>query len=259
MKELNKIKKMIEQIKKENIKTETKKTTGARSFARRGGWTLCEKEGTAGGGEWVAVALTDKEEKQAKTKKDYQKKLQEKITKQEETKARQALERVSNAERVERFPNKLEIVINWTRSHAWGYNPRAELWAGVGGYHKGASVGGCGYDKRSTAAADVLGACQELQALALYNLEQQKQETIKKALKGADMCDIFGYGLSFSGATVCFGSGCGMPSILGELQKLGYKVKANHEPNSGADYYLLELNPNSKGGRYNKTAGGAAC
>lgn len=175
------------------------------------------------------------------------------MKKEEERKASAALARVEKAERVEGFPQSLKIAINWSVSRTWGSCPRAELWAGAfGGYHDGRRVGGCGYDKRSTAAAEVLEACEAIKALALYCLNRKDGETIKKALNGGDLRAVFGYGLHFSGAGVRFGAGCGMSSVLEELQALGYRVIFKHEPNVGGDVYALELDKKSAGARYNK-------
>ncbi len=69
--------------------------------------------------------------------------------------------------------NRIKIKIRWTKSRAWVHNPTWEAWAwgetAKGGspitpnrdwhrYAKGGSIGGCGYDKQSTATAEALNA-----------------------------------------------------------------------------------------------------
>lgn len=245
--ELLKIKKALKQIKNNKIKEAKTRATGAKRYTRRGEWTLCEKEGKENGGEWLHFALTDREEKKATTKKEYKKLLIDKITKEAEKEHAEALARVEKAESVQGFPDTLKIAINWHTNRTWGNNPRAELWAVGYGYKQGRSVGGCGYDKRSTAAAEVLEALPELQALAFYQLNKKAQAFVTRAMNYADIRAVFGYGLHFSSSgRVHFGAGCGMSSVLEELKALGYSVTFQHEPNEGADLYQLELTAKTK-------------
>lgn len=253
--ELLKIKKAIEKIKNENIKTKAQRIRAAQKIEKRGnGWTLCEIEPNESGREWLHFEITARQEKEIKTLAQYKKILIELLKAEEEKRARAALAKVEKAEKAEGFPQSLKIAISWNASRTWGHCPRAELWAGAyGGYHCGRRVGGCGYDKRSTAAAEVLEECEAVKALALYNLNRKDNETIKKALNGGDLRAVFGYGLHFSGACVRFGAGCGMSSVLEELQALGYKTIFTHEPNEGGDVYALELDKKSAGAKYNKS------
>ena len=251
--ELNKIKTQLNKIKNENIREAKKTINSADRFEKRNGWTFCRTGCGELGGRYIFAQLTPTQEKKADTLAKYKKMLIEAITKEEEKKNKKAIKRIEEAEKVEGFPNALKIVINWTQSRTWGANPRAEMWGGYfGGYHEGSSVTGCGYDKRSTAAAEVLQSCEALQALALFMLEKQKAETIKKALKGEDVRGIFGYGLRFPAGSVYFGSGCGMSAICEELEKLGYKRIFEHESRTGADVYAWELDKKSSAAKYNK-------
>lgn len=69
--------------------------------------------------------------------------------------------------------NRIKIKIQWTKSRTWGLNPTWEAWAwgetAKGGgmltpnrdWHRhamGGGIGGCGYDKQSTATAEALNA-----------------------------------------------------------------------------------------------------
>jgi len=49
------------------------------------------------------------------------------------------------------LPTAIRIEVNWKKSRTWGSNPTAEVWAD--GYSSYGPVGGCGYDKESTATA----------------------------------------------------------------------------------------------------------
>ena len=72
-------------------------------------------------------------------------------------------------DRIERADNggkvtEIHISVDWKKSKTWGSNPAAEVWLhydlgeNVGGvaYAKSASIGGTGYDKRSTAVSEAL-------------------------------------------------------------------------------------------------------
>jgi hypothetical protein len=50
------------------------------------------------------------------------------------------------------LPAVIDISVDWKRHRVWGYNPKAEVWAN--GYTASDYVGGCGYDKESTATAE---------------------------------------------------------------------------------------------------------
>lgn len=160
---------------------------------------------------------------------------------------------VEEMERVDFIPDRLEMSIDWTASRTWGSNPCARLWAIGCGYHESRSVGGCGYDKRSTAAAEALEQNINIKALAFALLNSYNLAFIYKVLKSyTDTREVFGYGLHFGRVYCNFGAGCGMSSVVNELEHLGYKCEAQHEPQRGSDYYLFILNKKSKGGRIAK-------
>ena len=49
------------------------------------------------------------------------------------------------------LPATISIEVSWKKSSTWGANPTAEVRAGS--YSSSGSIGGCGYDKESTATA----------------------------------------------------------------------------------------------------------
>lgn len=63
----------------------------------------------------------------------------------------------------------IKISIEWKHSQMWGANPTAECWYSYrkdgnmrSNYIKSGSIGGCGYDKESTAVAEVLNQINEV-------------------------------------------------------------------------------------------------
>lgn len=73
------------------------------------------------------------------------------------------LDRIERADRGGRV-REIHISVDWKKSRTWGSNPTAEVWflydggehGGGNAYAKSASIGGCGYDKRSTAVSEAL-------------------------------------------------------------------------------------------------------
>lgn len=58
---------------------------------------------------------------------------------------------------------ELKFVVNWKKSRTWGSNPRCDLWACISDeqgndscYVQSSSIGGCGYDKCSTAMQEAM-------------------------------------------------------------------------------------------------------
>ena len=198
-----------------------------------------------GGDIYTKHGLTDRESQRPEA--EQKKIILYKELKELERKFKKHFEELEELEKVDYLPKVLEISINWHTSRTWGACPSAEMWARGVGYYEGGTVGGCGYDKRSTAAAEVLGKCKELKAAAFAVLNAQKLEYITKCfLKYVDQRELLGYGLHLGALSCSFGGGCGMGSILEELEHLGYKVTARHEPNRGADFYQLEQDPKNK-------------
>lgn len=85
----------------------------------------------------------------------------------------------------------IDISVEWKRSSTWGANPTAQADTrtskGFDRYTSG-SIGGCGYDKQSTAIAKAMNQSNEF-LKALYLVKEQ-QPTAKNA-------DIFGYGSGY--------------------------------------------------------------
>ena len=114
-----------------------------------------------------------------------------------------------------------KITIEWKKSSMWGNNPTAECCIyGVGTTSSG-SIGGCGYDKESTAVAKSLN--QSLSFRKLLCEFKNKPENI-------DVCnrEAFGYGVSYgyTGALIPFlDGGVGCSCYISVFEKLGYKME----------------------------------
>lgn len=86
-------------------------------------------------------------------------------------------------DRIERADNggkitAIHISVDWKKSRTWGSNPTAEVWfhydlgekGGDIAYAKSASIGGTGYDKRSTAVSDAFSKLNDDAKAALDRL-----------------------------------------------------------------------------------------
>lgn len=109
---------------------------------------------------------------------------------------------------IERQVNKINIVANagdlvsvkitveWKRNKTWGANPTAEAWCMFidkdgnqnSHYVKSGSIGGCGYDKGSTAVSKCLNQFNEV--LKLLYAAKEKNATAKNH-------EILGYGSGY--------------------------------------------------------------
>lgn len=136
---------------------------------------------------------------------------------------------------IEREVNKIKTVFNagtlldvkitmeWKRSRMWGSNPSAECWysykdaAGQyqSGYCVSGSIGGCGYDKGSTAVAMCLNQINEV-LKPLYIAKNKVMPTDKQNR------DIFGYG---SGSSILphIEGGVGVSCYPHIFESIGYK------------------------------------
>lgn len=87
-------------------------------------------------------------------------------------KEREWLERLDRADRLRHRLREFHISVDWKKSRTWGANPTAEIWVSYeytakdekgedyeswdNAYAKSSSIGGCGYDKRSTAVSQAI-------------------------------------------------------------------------------------------------------
>ena len=119
----------------------------------------------------------------------------------------------------------VKISIEWKRSQMWGSNPKAEAWAtfiNKDGQHdsiyvQSGSIGGCGYDKQSTAVADCLNQIKAV-LKPLY------------LIKDANVTDdnsnhkLLGYGAGY-GILPSIEGGVGVSCYNSIFNKIGFEFK----------------------------------
>ena len=239
-----KIKKVIEQITREEEQNELKRIKNAvkTGFDCWGDYT----EVTDKNGEQYRInkKLTYlqqqkplKEQKEIlikNTQKRYNKILTTYLTK---------LDAISNADNIKDF----SISIEWTTGGSYGSQAKAELREHTENgykYYEGSKTGGCGYDKRSTATASVLNQSKSILKLILNKLEKQPLKTIKQYLTNYDCRDFIGYGIYLKGLSF-FCGGVGFSSHERILNNLKLKTITCHETKY-TNYYYFEYQPNKR-------------
>jgi hypothetical protein len=116
---------------------------------------------------------------------------------------------------------EVKVSVEWKRSQMWGSNPTAEAWCSYvdengnrnSHYAKSGSIGGCGYDKLSTAVADVLNQFNEV----LKPLYQQKDKNISSKNN-----ELLGYGSGY-GILPNLEGGVGVSCYPHIFEKIGFK------------------------------------
>lgn len=234
-----KIKKVIEQITKEEEQKELKQVKNAvkTNFKCWGDYTeLIDKNGEQYRIHKKLTALQQqkplKEQKQIIIKninKEYNKKLLKLLTK---------LEAIQNAEDIKDF----SISVNWSIGGTYGSQAQAELREHTKNgfkYYEGSRTGGWGYDKQSTATAEVLNQSKPILKLILNKLEKQPQKTIKKYLLNYECRDFLGYGIYLK-SLIFFEGGVGFSSHEHILHNLGFKTITTHSTKT-SDFFYFEL------------------
>lgn len=109
----------------------------------------------------------------------------------------------------------LTINVEWKRSQMWGMNPTAEAYVNGIGHVSSGSIGGCGYDKQSTAVARVLNQVPQL-IKKLYELKENNTDVKNH--------DLFGYGSGY-GVLPSFEGGVGVNCYDRIFNAIGYEFK----------------------------------
>lgn len=138
---------------------------------------------------------------------------------------------------------EVKISIEWKRSQMWGSNPKAECWASFinkDGHRdsimvESGSIGGCGYDKQSTAVANCLNQINEV-LKPLY--------TIKNANPTNDNSNhkLLGYGAGY-GILPSIEGGVGVSCYPSIFDKIGFDFKTVA---SGKTYDVYTITKKSK-------------
>ena len=121
----------------------------------------------------------------------------------------------------------IKIELEWKKSRMWGMNPTASCWYVFedkdGNRHSNmvtsGSIGGCGYDKQSTAVAECLNQINELlkQLAIVKNEALTENELIENN-------QLFGYG-SGDGIVPNISGGVGVSCYNAILNKIGFEFK----------------------------------
>lgn len=122
---------------------------------------------------------------------------------------------------------EVKITMEWKRSQMWGNNPNAECWYSYkdaegqykSGYVVSGSIGGCGYDKGSTAVAKCLNQINEV----LKPLYIAKNKVMKDITNNGDFNrSLFGYGSGY-GILPSIEGGIGVSCYGAIFDSIGYK------------------------------------
>ena len=125
------------------------------------------------------------------------------------------------------FGGEFVITIEWTDSRMWRSNPRAYTNYGF----KGDSIGGCGYDKKSTASAQALNSHLPILKL-LFEKKNKEIMSFKAKDSEGNKLDwkngynrlVLGYGLGY-GLLPHFEGGVGVECHITILTRLGLDMQ----------------------------------
>lgn len=123
-------------------------------------------------------------------------------------------EKLAHIEAVENADdfNGATITVEWKRSQMWGSNPTATARVKHNSFSSG-SIGGCGYDKESTATADALNQSKSF-LKALYTVKEQRV---------AEKCEnVLGYGSGY-GVLPQLEGGVGVECMRDICKSIGFK------------------------------------
>lgn len=140
------------------------------------------------------------------------------------------------------LPQNIRIEVTWKKSATWGANPTAEVWADE---YLGLSrsVGGCGYDKESTAIAEPFNrskAMAKIAIIAKYICSTYEGLSFEQK-KALDILGCYDYGVRFSifhDKGVYWEGGVGASCFMNCIKTAGYKMDAETHPKA-FDFYSL--------------------
>ena len=145
------------------------------------------------------------------------------------------------------LPKQIIIDVNWKKNQTWGANPTAEVWTDeyLG---ESRSVGGCGYDKESTAIAEPFNRSKQMAKIAIIaKYLDAKYKDLNCKEKYEKGIFTYSYGVLFSihhDTGIYWEGGVGAGSFMNCIKTAGYKIDAESHPKHG-DFYSLSL----KGGK----------
>ena len=129
------------------------------------------------------------------------------------------------------LPATIKIEVTWKKSRTWGSNPTAEVWADS--YTSSPSIGGCGFDKESTATATAFKeniAFDRIVATCAW-LDMKESKATGREEK------TYGYHVGYTGFR--FDSGVGYSCHDRIIKRAGYRATGEFHPKM-ADGYNYE-------------------
>lgn len=151
-------------------------------------------------------------------------KMMKRYTNENEKSRALYLEKLDRAEAAEPLKDAA-IVVDWTRSRTWGWNPTATVTVN-GDYYRQTkdSASGCGYDKESAAICGAFNANPSIMR-ALYEHAEQGRK--------------FPYSVSTYAGIPYFDGGCGVSCNYSVFEAIGYKFADVAHSRHGADVYSI--------------------
>lgn len=131
------------------------------------------------------------------------------------------------------LPREIRVEVNWKKSSTWGSNPTAEVWAD--GYTSYGPVGGCGYDKESTATAHAFNDNPVFARIVATCAWLDMKESEATGRHGR----TYGYRVGYTG--FIFDGGVGYSCHRQIIERAGYRTVAEFHPKM-ADGYTYEKN-----------------
>lgn len=134
-----------------------------------------------------------------------------------------------------------KITMEWKNNRTWGANPTAECWYSFtdkdgnygSNYVKSGSIGGCGYDKGSTAVAECLNQINEV-LKPLYAAKNKAMPTDKQNR------DLLGYGSGY-GILPRIEGGVGVSCYPAIFEAIGYKFQTTASGKSFDCYTITKI------------------
>jgi hypothetical protein len=159
---------------------------------------------------------------------------------------------IESVEESKDFNGEFIITLEWNKSKMWGSNPRAFTNYGF----NGSSIGGCGYDKTSTATAQALNDYLPILKL-LFAKEEERLNTENKTQLSQEDKERYlirrafiGYGSGY-GSLPHFEGGVGVSCHLDILKRLGLYAREITSTNN-TNVYLIRKFTQEEQEEYNK-------
>ena len=113
------------------------------------------------------------------------------------------------------MPEFIDVTVEWKKNRTWGANPRAEVRTGEN-FLESRSIGGCGYDKESTATAECFNKDAGIKKAAIVALYRNAHlPKNKRHINGVNF---------FHCHAPYFEGGCGFSCHRHVLELAGYKL-----------------------------------